>query len=503
VRGAESLVEYGPVLIEPPLVGAALAPVKQAYLLQARQMQALSFAVHIPLVCFGIAFPVMIVFVEWLHLRTGDPLYRTLARRWTRVMVALFAVGVITGTILSFEMGLLWPNFTATFGGVFGLGFAIEGFSFFMEAIFLGIYVYGWDRLSPRAHLASAIPIVLAGFTGSLMVIAVNAWMQHPSGFRMAHGKAIDIHPWRALFDNDFLWHELIHMYIAAYMVTGFLLASAYAVGYLRGRRRLPTRYQRTALAIPLTIAALASPVQILVGDWAAREVAVAQPTKLAAIEGLRRTTRGAPEHLLGWYEHGEVKFGLAIPKMLSLLAFHNPNARVQGLEAVPANRRPPVNVVRVAFQLMVGIGTMLAALGVFYLYVRLRYKRLPGARWFYGAVALAGPLSVVALISGWVVTEVGRQPWVVYRVMLTSEAVTGTHGIVVGYGVLVAAYIAVGCGVVWILRRLARAPLGGSSASHGSGPLGGSGGPLGGLGGPSDSSGSLGASRGPQPVDG
>ncbi|HEY3828506.1 MAG TPA: cytochrome ubiquinol oxidase subunit I [Solirubrobacteraceae bacterium] len=443
------------------LAGAALAPVSQHYLLQARQMQALSFAVHIPLVCFGIAFPAMIVFVEWQYLRTGDELYRTLARRWTRVMVALFAVGVITGTILSFEMGLLWPNFTATFGSVFGLGFAVEGFSFFMEAIFLGIYVYGWERMSPRAHLASAIPIVLAGFAGSLMVIAVNAWMQHPSGFRMVHGRAVDVHPLQALFGNSFLWHELIHMYIAGYMVTGFLLASAYAVCHLRGHWG---RYERTAFAIPLTIAALASPVQILVGDWAAREVAIKQPIKLAAIEGLAKTTRGAPEHLLGWYEQGNIKLGIAIPKMLSLLAFHNPNATVQGLDTVPADRQPPINVVRIAFQLMVGIGTLLALLGVIYLYVRLRHRRLPRSRWFYRAVALAGPLSLIALISGWVVTEVGRQPWVVYHVMLTSQAVTGAHGIIVGYGTLVLAYLTVGCGVAWILRRLARAPLQGAS---------------------------------------
>src|SRR5580658_6247422 len=189
------------------MVLGALAPVEQRYLLEARQMQALSFSVHIPLVCFGIAFPAMVLFVEWLYLRTGDELLRTLARRWARVMAALFAVGVITGTILSFEMGLLWPNFTATFGSVFGLGFEIEGFSFSMEAIFIGIYVYGWDRLSPKAHFASGIPIVLTGFTGSLMVISVNAWMNHPSGFRLKNGKVIDVHPLAALFGNSYLWN--------------------------------------------------------------------------------------------------------------------------------------------------------------------------------------------------------------------------------------------------------------------------------------------------------
>src|SRR6266702_2593813 len=234
------------------VVADALVPVHQQYLQEARQMQALSFAVHIPLVAFGISFPVMGLFAEARWLRTGDPLYRVLARRWTRIMVALFAVGVITGTILSFEMGLLWPNFTATFGSVFGLGFAIEGFSFFTEAIFIGIYVYGWDRLSPRTHFASGIPIAIAGFTGSMMVIAVNGWMNHPEGFRLAAGKAVDVHPFKALFVNSYFWHELIHMYLAGYMVTGFLLAGVYAFGRLRGRWG---RYERTALVIPLTVA--------------------------------------------------------------------------------------------------------------------------------------------------------------------------------------------------------------------------------------------------------
>jgi cytochrome d ubiquinol oxidase subunit I len=274
-------------------LAAALPPVDQEYLLQAREMQALSFVVHIPLVAFAISFPAMVLFVEWLGYRTGDPLYLTLARRWTRVMVALFAVGAITGTVLSFEMGLLWPNFTGTFGGVFGLGFAIEGFSFFIEAIFIGVYVYGWGRLSPRAHLLTGIPIVIAGVTGSLMVLSVNAWMNHPGGFDLRGGEVVNVHPWKALFGNSYLWHELTHMYIAGYIVTGFIMAGVYAAGRLRGRWG---RYERVALIVPLTIAALASPVQVLVGDWAARTVAEKQPIKLAAIEGLYDTTRGAPE---------------------------------------------------------------------------------------------------------------------------------------------------------------------------------------------------------------
>src|SRR3954449_4716306 len=420
-------------------------------------MQALSFVVHIPIVCFAIAFPIMVVFVEWLYVRSGDELYRTLARRWTKVMAALFAIGVITGTILSFEMGLLWPSFTARFGSVFGLGFAIEGFSFFLEAIFIGIYIYGWSRLSPRAHFASGIPIAIAGITGSLTVISVNGWMNHPTGFHLRNGKAVDVHPVQALFGNSYFWHEFVHMYLAGYMVTGFVLAAAYAAARLRGRWG---RYERTALAIPLAVAALCAPVQVLVGDWNGREVARAQPTKLAAFEGLGETRRGVSVHLLGWYSHGRVEYGIPVPRLLSLLAYHDPNATVTGLDSVAADKRPPVNVVRIAFQTMVGIGTLLTLLGLAFLAVRWRRKRLPESPWFYRALAVAGPLSVVALICGWVTTEVGRQPWVVYRVMRTSEAVTGAGGIPVGYATLALVYVALALAVAWILRRLARVPL-------------------------------------------
>jgi cytochrome d ubiquinol oxidase subunit I len=436
----------------------ALGPAEQDHLLQARHMQALSFAVHIPLVCFGIAFPVMVVAMEWFGQRTGEPLYGTIARRWSRIMIALFAVGVITGTVLSFEMGVLWPNFTATFGAVFGLGFAIEGFSFFLEAIFIGIYVYGWDRLSPRLHLLSGIPIVIAGFLGSWMVISVNAWMNHPRGFALDRaGRVVDVHPWRALFGNSFLWHEVIHMYIAAYLVTGFVLAGVYAAARLRGRW---TRYERTAIALPLMIAAIAAPVQILVGDWAARTISATQPTKLAAIEGLAETTDGAPLHVLGWYDDGDVRLGVRIPDALSALAFHDPGARVQGLDAVAPADRPPVNVVRIAFQTMVGIGTLLAALGGVTLLVRIRRRRLPSSRAFYLALVAAGPLSCVALIAGWVTTEVGRQPWVVYGVMRTEDAVTSAGVIPASYAGLWVVYLAVAAGTAWILRRLARVPI-------------------------------------------
>jgi cytochrome d ubiquinol oxidase subunit I len=345
----------------------------------------------------------------------------------------------------------------ATFGDVFGLGFAIEGISFFLEAIFIGIYVYGWNRLSPRAHLLTGIPIVLTGLLGSLMVIAVNGWMNHPGGFKMEGGKAVDIHPWSALFGNSYFWHELVHMYLAGYIVAGFLTASVYAWALLRGRN---TRYNRTALVIPLAVAALAAPTQMIVGDWVARDVAETQPIKLAALEGVGTTERGADEHLLGWYDGGKVEYGVPIPKLLSLLAYHDPNATVQGLDTVPADDRPPVNVVRFAFQTMVGIGSGLALLGTVFVAAWFRRRRLLESPWFYRAVVLAGPSALVALIAGWITTEVGRQPWIVYGVMRTSQAVTGASGIPVGYTTLALVYLGLAGAVAWLLRRLARAPM-------------------------------------------
>ncbi len=443
----------------PAWLAQALGPVEQGHLLEARQMQALSFAVHIPLVCFGVAFPMLVLGMEWLGRRRGDPLLIAVARRWSKAMIGLFAVGVVTGTILSFELGLLWPEFMATYGDVFGLAFALEGFSFFAEAIFIAIYVYGWDRLSPRAHMLAGIPVIVAGFTGSLFVIAVNGWMNHPTGFRLENGRAVDVEPIDALFGNSYFWHEMIHMYLAAFLVAGFVTASVYAVSQLRGRR---DRYVRVAMAVPLVVAAIAAPAQVVVGDWAAREVAENQPMKLAAFEGLGRTEDGAPIHLGGWYDEDrqEVRYGIAIPKLLSLLAFHDPNATVQGLDRVPPEDRPPVNVVRMAFATMVGIGTLMALFGVALLLHRWRRGRLPQGPWFLRAVVALGPLSVVALIAGWVTTEVGRQPWVVYGHMRTEDAVTGADGIPVGYAALALIYASLAAATAWLLRRLAHAPL-------------------------------------------
>jgi cytochrome d ubiquinol oxidase subunit I len=425
--------------------------------LEARRMQALSLAVHIPIVCFGIAFPAMFLFVHGLYLRTGEPAYKALAKRWSKVALTIFAVGVVTGTILSFEFGLLWPDFMATFGEVFGLAFGLEGVSFFVEAIFIAIYVYGWDRLPRRAHFMTGVPIVISGFSGSFNVIAVNGWMNNPEGFSVVDGRVTDPKPWTALL-NENLWHELVHMYVAGYIVAGFIVAGIYASAWLKGRR---DRYHRTGLVVALSFAALAAPVQVIVGDWAGRQVAESQPVKLAAMEGLAETTEGAPFTFGGYFdeESGEVKYGLEIPWLLSVLAAHDPNATIEGLEIVPPEDRPPVNYVRFAFQTMVGIGTGLALLGALFAVTWWRKRRLPRSKWFYRAVMLAGPASLVALICGWITTEVGRQPWIVYETMRVSDAVTASDGLEVGFVALVVVYAGVAVGLFWLIRRLTAAP--------------------------------------------
>lgn len=438
--------------------GNSFPDVNQDYLLEARQMQAMSFAMHIPLVCFGIAFPSLVIFMEWLGLKTGKSHFTAIARRWSKVMITLFAAGVVTGTLLSFELGMLWPGFMSAFGDVFGLAFGLEGFSFFIEAIFISIYVYSWDRISPRRHIWTGIPVIATGITGSMMVIAVNAWMNNPSGFSIDQaGQVVDVKPFEALFANGHLWPQLTHMYLAAYIVVGFIIAGIYAFSWMKGRRG---DYFRTAMVVPLAVACLAAPAQLLIGDWAARTVAHDQPIKLASFEGLYETTEGAPETILGWYEpDGEIEYGIEIPKLLSLLAYHDPNATVQGLDTVPEEDRPPINVVRISFQTMVGIGTGLAALSAWFLFMWFRRRRLPETKWFYRAVMLAGPAAVVALIAGWVTTEVGRQPWVVYGVMRTEQAVTGADGIVFGFAALFAVYVVLIGTVFWVLRRIARQP--------------------------------------------
>jgi cytochrome d ubiquinol oxidase subunit I len=418
----------------------------------ARSQMGFSLGWHIILACFGVGLPALVLFVEWRGIRTGDPTYRLLARRWAKVLGVLFAVGAVSGTVLSIELGVLWSGLMTHYGEVIGLPFAIEGIAFFVEAIFLGIYLYGWDRLSPRAHLWSGVPIIIAGVASAFFVVCANAWMNTPKGFTVKDGRITHVDPWAAMF-NPATGPETTHMILAALMVTGFGVASVYAVAILRGKN---DRYHRLGLLVPLAGASILTPVQIGVGDWAARMVATYQPTKLAAMEGLSKTTRGAPEALGGYYSGGTLHDAIKIPDGLSLLTHFNPHSVIQGLDAVPLDDRPSlVTVVHLSFDSMVGIGFGLLLLGAWLAWAWWRHHDHPKSKWFLRAVAVSGLAATLAMELGWVTTEVGRQPWIVYKVLRVSNAVNPEHGIQYGFYTIVFIYVVLTLIVIGVLRRM------------------------------------------------
>ncbi|MBW4718737.1 cytochrome ubiquinol oxidase subunit I [Saccharothrix sp. SC076] len=415
---------------------------------------ALSLGWHIVFACFGIAFPAIVVFTEWRGHRRGDEALTRLAHTWAKAMGVLFAAGAVSGTLLSFEMGILWPGLMARFGEVFGFPFVLEGFAFFVEAIFVGVYLFGWNRLSPRAHMLSALPMVVAGIAGAFFVVSANAWMNNPTGFRLdERGDVVDARPWAAMFGPS-TWPQFVHMWLAAFMVTGFLVASVYAIGMLRGRR---DRYHRLGLLVPLTVAAIAAPVQVGVGDWIANTVADNQPAKLAAMEAQYETTAGAGLSFGGIYRDDALHYALEIPYGLSLLIHHDPSGVVPGLAEVPADQRPPVNVVHLSYNAMVGLGTGLLLLALWFGLVWWRRRRLPRTDWFLRAVAVSGVAAVVAMEAGWVTTEVGRQPWIVYGLLRTADAVSPAPGLGWGLVAVLAVYTVLTVFTVIVLRRLAR----------------------------------------------
>jgi cytochrome d ubiquinol oxidase subunit I len=429
----------------------AASAVSPADFAAARTQMAFTLGFHIVLASIGIGLPALVVLAEWRALRTGDPLYRELARRWAKVTGVLFAVGAVSGTVLSFEMGTLWPKFMDTYGQVFGAGFAMEGIAFFIEAIFIGIYLYGWDRLPPRVHLLTGIPIVVAGLASAFFVVTVNAWMNQPRGFRLdEQGRVADVDPLAAMF-NPATPVQAVHLILASLMVCGFIVASVYAVPLLRGRG---DRYHKLGFAIPFTLGAVVAPIQVVVGDWAVRFVADRQPIKFAAMEGIEHTRAGVP-----------FRFAvLEIPNALSLMLRRDPNATLRGLDSWPANVHPPAEVVQISFEIMIAIGIALLALAAWWalawrLHRRDRNRDLRWSPWFLRAAALAGVAAAVAMEAGWTTTEVGRQPWIVYGVMRTTEAVNPSPGLRYGLYVVVVVYTALAVITVTVLRHLRRPP--------------------------------------------
>jgi cytochrome bd ubiquinol oxidase subunit I len=432
----------------------AMAHVLAVNPVPARSQMGSSLGFHIILACFGIAFAAVIMIAEWIGIKRGDAAALLLARRWSKVMAVLVAVGAVSGTVLSYEMGLLWPGLMGRFGAAIGFPFSMEGIFFFLEAIFVGVYLYGWQRLPPWAHWWSGMPIVVFGLLGALSVVAANSWMNSPAGYTLSHGKIASVDP-VSVFFNASTPYETTHMVLAAYMVTGFLIAGVYAVGLLRGRR---DRYHRLGFGIPFTMAGIAAPLQVTMGDIIARFIAQNQPVKFAAMEYVSKTMDNVPEWLGGIYINGHVYFGTSIPSFDSILVGFSPHTRVIGWDTVPASQRPPlVTLIHMSFDLMVGIGMFLLALAAWQAWWWWFHRRLLLTPWFLVPSAVSGVAAVAAMESGWVVTEVGRQPWVVYRVLLVSNAVTPSSGVTVTLAAILALYAvltAISIGVPMVMSR-------------------------------------------------
>ena len=430
-------------------------------LLAARWQMGLSLAFHIVFAAIGVALPALMVSAEALWLRTGALVYRDIARSWAKGAAVFFAVGAVSGTVLSFELGLLWPQFMARAGPLVGLPFALEAFAFFTEAIFLGIYLYGWDRVGPRAHLAAGVMVAASGLASAVFGMAVNGWMNAPTGFALGPGGELgDVDPIAAM-QNAFWIPNAIHMSTAAYLATAFGAAGIHAFALRRDARDL---FHQKALRIALAVGAGMAVLQPLSGDVLARVVHRVQPAKLAALEGQFESRRCAPLRI-GGIPHlaaGETRYALEIPCGLSWLAARDPQAWIAGLEEFPADERPDPRPVHLAFQIMVSISLALLGLGSWAGWIAWRGRgRFEERRAFLGCLVAAAPLGFVAIEAGWLVTELGRQPWIIYGQMRVEQAVTPMPGLVVPLALFSAIYVGLAVIVAALLRgQVLRAPV-------------------------------------------
>lgn len=430
-------------------------------LLAARAQMAMSLAFHIVFAAVGIAMPLLMVIAEWRWLRSRDEIYLTLAKRWAKGTAILFAVGAVSGTVLSFELGLLWPGFMGYAGSIIGMPFSLEGFAFFTEAIFLGIYLYGWTRVPTRAHLFAGVMVALSGAASGIFVVIANAWMNAPTGFRLVDGTAVDIDPIAAMM-NTAAFPQTVHMIIAAYAATGFAVAGIHAFMLRRDRTN---RFHKAALTIALAVGGVSAILQPLSGDLIAKTVAKTQPVKLAAFEGQFQTEQAAPLRIGGIPDEtkGETRYAIEVPYALSILAYGDPHATVKGLNDFPKDARPPVAIVHVSFQIMVacGVAMVLVALWAAWRYLHgRRNQNWLDSKWFLRLLVAAAPLGFIAIETGWTVTEVGRQPWIIYGVMRTREAVTPMPGLVVPFITFTVLYIFLAAITVWLLlRQVAASP--------------------------------------------
>jgi cytochrome bd ubiquinol oxidase subunit I len=427
-------------------------------LLAARSQMAMSLAFHIIFAVVGIGMPVLMVIAERRWQKSRDPIYLELAKRWSKGTAILFAVGAVSGTVLSFELGLLWPQFMEFAGPIVGMPFSLEGFAFFTEAIFLGIYLYGWERISERSHLWAGVAVAISGVASGITVVTANAWMNSPAGFDLVQGRALNVDPIRAML-NPAAFEQTLHMTLAAFAATGFAVAGIHAFLLLFAAQNA---FHRRALTVALLLGAPAAILQPISGDISARHVAAHQPVKLAALEAHFETQSGAPLSIGGWpdVKAGKTRYAIRIPYGLSLLAFHDPKAEVKGLNEFPRENWPNIPIVHLAFQVMVALGTYLAIVSLWVAWAAFRRRNVATNRRLLQAIALAGPMGFIAIEAGWTVTEAGRQPWIIYGVLRTADAVTPMPGLIVPFLLFTLLYCFLGVIVVWLLyRQIIRSP--------------------------------------------
>lgn len=419
--------------------------------LAARMQMGVSLGFHIVFACIGMVMPWFMFVAEWKWLKTNNPVYLDLAKAWAKGVAIFFAVGAVSGTVLSFELGMLWPTFMEHAGPIFGLPFSWEGTAFFLEAIALGLFLYGWNRLNKYVHLYTGLVVGIAGVLSGIFVVSANAWMNAPAGFDWVNGQAENIDPVKAMF-NKAWFAQAHHMIIAAFSATGFAVAGVHAILYLKNKLEIHAK----AIAIALSFAAVAALLQPVSGDHAAKSVAKLQPAKLAAFESQFKTTTRAPLIVGGVpdVENQEVKYALKLPAFLSFLAHGNFNAEVKGLEEFPRDEWPPVPIVHYAFQLMVAIGMFLMLLGVIFLAGNFKWKHWLKKKWWLKLLVFATPLGFIAVEAGWIVTEVGRQPWIIYGIMKTRDSLTPMPGIQYTLYTITAVYLLLSFIVIWLLSR-------------------------------------------------
>lgn len=422
------------------------------HLFTARAQMGLSLAFHIIFAVIGMGMPVLMVIAEWLYHKKKNPIYLELAKRWSKGVAIMFAVGAVSGTILSFELGLLWPDFMAVAGPVVGMPFSLEGFAFFLEAIFLGIYLYGWQHVSPRWHLFAGVMVGISGICSGIFVVCANAWMNTPAGFDIVDGVATNIDPIKAML-NPSAFTQTFHMSMAAYATIGFSVAGLHAYLLLK---KAATELHKKAFLIALGVAVVSTPILVVSADLSAKHVAKSQPAKFAAMEGHWETEANASFTLLGWpnEEAERTDYAIKIPFVLSFLAHGDPSAKVIGLKDIPKENRPPVTVVHVAFQIMIACAMVMGLITALTIYLKLRRRDLTTNKLLLWLSVLCAPLGFLAIEAGWTVTEVGRQPFIIYGIMRTKDAVTNVPFLEVTFSFFILIYIVLSVAVVYLMRR-------------------------------------------------